>query len=128
MIIVEDIDFAGSFCYPPCEAYKKYCDLYSETVKRRGGDPDIGRRLPALLLEAGLTNVGMHIVQPSALEKDVKQISAVTMENIADAVLEERLATREEIQVIVEELCQRADDPSFAMGVPRLVQAWGSIS
>ena len=37
-IVIEDTDFAGSFCYPPCAAYDWYKELYQELVERRGGD------------------------------------------------------------------------------------------
>ena len=28
IIVVEDIDFTGSFCYPACPAYERYVELY----------------------------------------------------------------------------------------------------
>jgi len=31
-IVVEDIDFSGSFCYPHCAAYKRYVELYQKVV------------------------------------------------------------------------------------------------
>jgi SAM-dependent methyltransferase len=125
MIVVEDIDFAGSFCFPPCEAFDTYCRLYTETVRRRGGDPNIGSRLPALLLEAGFAGIQMNIFQPSPLAEEVKQISAVTMENIAEAVIAEGLATSEEIGRIAEELHRCARDRAMVVSTPRLVQTWG---
>ena len=42
IIVIEDTDFAGSFCYPICDAYERYNELYQELVRRRGGDPNIG--------------------------------------------------------------------------------------
>ena len=38
-IVIEDIDFAASFCYPTCAAYERYKERYQELVQRRGGDP-----------------------------------------------------------------------------------------
>ena len=31
-IVIEDTDFAGSFCYPTCDAYERYKVLYQELV------------------------------------------------------------------------------------------------
>jgi hypothetical protein len=47
------------------------------------------------------------------------------MENIAGPVLEDGLATREEIDQIVRELYDFAANPSTLAGTPRIVQAWG---
>jgi hypothetical protein len=51
----------------------------------------------------------------------------LTMENIAGAVLEDRLATREEIDGIVRQLYEFAADPSTLAGTPRVVQTWGRV-
>jgi hypothetical protein len=47
------------------------------------------------------------------------------MERIADAVLEDGLATRAEIDEIVSELYAFAADPTTLAGAARVVQAWG---
>jgi ubiquinone/menaquinone biosynthesis C-methylase UbiE len=49
-VIVEDIEFAAHFCYPPCPAFSRYVDLYQRVVPRKGGDPNIGPRLVSLFL------------------------------------------------------------------------------
>ena len=67
----------------------------------------------------------MHVVQPVATQGDPKLINPLTMENIADAVLTDGLATRDEIDGIVRELYAFAADPDTLAGVPRVVQAWG---
>ncbi|MFL6552348.1 MAG: class I SAM-dependent methyltransferase, partial [Chthoniobacterales bacterium] len=38
-IVIEDTDFAGSFCYLICAAYERYKELYQKLLQRRGGDP-----------------------------------------------------------------------------------------
>ena len=37
-IVIEDTDFAGSFCYLICAAYERYKELYQKLLQRRGGD------------------------------------------------------------------------------------------
>ncbi len=99
--------------------------MYSLAVRKRGGDPDIGPRLPLLLKERGFADVKVNVAQPVGFEGEVKVINALTMENIADAVLQEQLATREEIDQIVRELYDYAANPMTIAGTPRIVQAWG---
>jgi SAM-dependent methyltransferase len=124
-LALEDVDFSGYFTYPASEAFARYHALYCATVSRRGGDPNIGPRLPLLLKQCGFEDVGVAIVQPVATEGEVKQISPVTMESIAGAVLQDGLATREEIDGIVHALYEFAADPNTLAAVPRVVQAWG---
>jgi hypothetical protein len=47
------------------------------------------------------------------------------MENIAGAVLDDGLASQQEIDELVRELYDFAADPSTVAGMPRVVQAWG---
>ena len=65
------------------------------------------------------------MVQPIGTEGEAKLINPITMENIAGAVLEDGLATREEIEDVVRELYEFAADPNTVAGMPRVVQSWG---
>jgi SAM-dependent methyltransferase len=124
-MVVEDIDFAGNFCYPASSAFDRYLELYREIVHRAGADPNIGPRLPRLLLEANFENVQMNVVQPAGLQGEVKIIQPLTMEYIRTPVLAHKLATEQEIDEIVEELYTYARDPYTVLSLPRVVQAWG---
>jgi SAM-dependent methyltransferase len=127
-IALEDIDFSGYFTYPESRAFRRYHELYCAIVSRRGEDPNIGPRLPILLKQCGFTDVGTCVVQPIGTEGEVKLLNPITMENIAGTVLNDGLATREEIDEIVRELFEFAADPKTVAGVPRVVQAWGRRS
>ena len=115
----------GHFTHPDSPSQRRYEDLYCELVRRRGGDPNIGPRLPSLLRSAGFTAIGVAVVQPVALVGEAKLMTPITMENIADAVLQEGLATRPEVDEIIRGLYDFATDPETLSGVPRIVQAWG---
>jgi len=125
VLAVEDIDFRGHFTEPDCPALRRYVELYTTSVRRRGGDPDIGPRLPGLLREAGLRDVRMNLVHPAALEGGIKLLSCVTLEYIADAVLDDHLTTETELRATVEALYAFARDPHTVLGGPRVFQAWG---
>jgi SAM-dependent methyltransferase len=127
VVAVEDIDFSGYFTHPESKAFRRYHELYCSTVRRRGGDPNIGPRLPGLLERCGFHDVGVSVVQPVATQGEAKLINPLTMENIANTVLEDRLATREEVDGIVRALYEFAADPSTVAGMPRVVQVWGRL-
>jgi ubiquinone/menaquinone biosynthesis C-methylase UbiE len=128
IVVIEDIDFRGHFCHPDCPAFWRYVDLYTRTVAKRGGDANIGPRLPALLAESGFENVQMNVAQPAGATGEVKLIAAITMENIADAVVAEGLASAAEITEIVTELYEFAGAPGTVMSIPRVIEAWGTKS
>lgn len=125
VLIVEDIDFRGHFAEPDCPALHQFVELYTKAVQARGGDPHTGPRLPALLREAGFDDVRMKLVQPVALEGGIKLLQCVTLEYIADAVLEDGLITEEELRRTIEELYAFARDPRTMLGGPRVFQVWG---
>src|SRR5215472_5595354 len=125
VVVIEDIDFRGHFSYPDSAALWRYVELYTETVRRRGADANIGPRLPGLLLEAGFENVRMNVVQPAGSDGEVKLMNPLTMENIADAVLAEGLASADEVDRLVAELYQFARTPGTVASMPRVVEAWG---
>jgi SAM-dependent methyltransferase len=125
VLVVEDIDFTGHFCYPECAEYRRYVQLYQQSVQRRGADPNIGPRLPGLLAGADLERIGLNVVQPAGFEGEVKLVSPLTMENIADAVLAEGLASREEVDTIIAGMYAIARDSTTVLSTPRIVQTWG---
>jgi hypothetical protein len=86
-------------------------ELYIETARRRGGDPNIGSRLPALLMAAEFEKVQMNMVQPAEMTGEVKLLAPITMENLAEAVIEEGLASQAEIDGLVAELYELCARP-----------------
>jgi hypothetical protein len=51
-------------------------------------------------------------------------LNPITMQNIAGAVLADRLASEQEIDDVVRELYEFAARPDTVAGVPRVVQVW----
>ena len=125
ILAVEDTDFGGSFTWPESDAFHRYYDLYISVVRKRGGDPHLGRRLPLLLTNCGLADVGVNVVQPVDVQGEAKLLNPMTMENIAESVVRDGLASGTEIDSVVQELYRFAADPGTLAGLPRIVQTWG---
>ena len=123
--VLEDVDFNGHFCFPPSRAHDRYVQLYRETVRRRGGNADLGPRLPSLLAEAGFVRIGVAVSHESALQGDAKVISPLTLARIATAVVSEGVASEEDVARCLADLYDYAADPTTVMSMPRIVQAWG---
>jgi ubiquinone/menaquinone biosynthesis C-methylase UbiE len=124
-LAVEDVDFRGHFCHPESAAFSRYIELYTKTAQRRGADPNIGPRLPGLLIKAGFQTVQINVVQLAAISDESKLMAPLTMENIADSVLAEGLASRAEVDRLVHDLYEFAHDPDTVISGPRVIQTWG---
>jgi SAM-dependent methyltransferase len=125
LLIVEDTDFSGGFCYPDSVAYHRLGELARETMRRRGGNADIGPALPSLLRAAGIEEVAVNVAQPTGLSGDVKRLMVLTLELMWQSVLEEGVASPAELEQINADLRGFCDDPTTVMSVPRVIQAWG---
>ncbi len=124
-LVLEDIDFRGHFCDPPSQAFSRYVDLYTQLVHSRGCDPNIGPRLPRILVAAGLEDVGVHVVQPTGFVGDVKLSAPITLEAIADGLIGAKIVSTEELTEVVDELYAFARDVGTVLSFPRIVQTWG---
>jgi ubiquinone/menaquinone biosynthesis C-methylase UbiE len=126
VLVLEDIDFTGSFCRPASRAFDRYCDWYTRLVERRGGDANAGGDLYGYCLDAGLRDVRVRVVQPihggRAAEKE---LTLSTLVNIADNVVLEGLGSREDVDEAVAELTAFTADPRSVTGCPRVFQVWG---
>jgi ubiquinone/menaquinone biosynthesis C-methylase UbiE len=125
VVVVEDIDFAGSFCHPPSPAFDRYVALYRAVVRSSGGDPEIGPRLGDLLEDAGLTAIRVSVVQPTARQAGGLGIASATMRGIAAAVVSKGLATLPEVTRVVDELETWERSPRAMESLPRIFQVWG---
>lgn len=125
VLAVEDVEFSAHFCFPECPAFRDYVRLYGAAARAKGDDPDIGPCLPALLREAGLGDIDMHVVQPAGVRGEVKLLSAITMEMIGDAVVSAGFASTDRVASLVDALHAAARDDRTVLSTPRIVQAWG---
>jgi SAM-dependent methyltransferase len=125
VVVVEDTDFSGNFCYPESLAYRRFGELLHETMRRRGGNPDIGPALPSLLRAAGIEEVAVSVSQPTGLNGDVKSLMLLTLERTWQSILEEGVASQSELEQVAVDLHEYSDDPTTLVSVPRVIQAWG---
>ena len=65
VIGVKEFDHGGDLVYPPDPAIEKYGELYLRLRRENGHDPEGGRKLGALLLEAGFSDLRFAAVYES---------------------------------------------------------------
>jgi SAM-dependent methyltransferase len=125
MVVVEDIEAGNSFCHPQCAGFDAFLRLYRTAAARQGADADIGPKLYGMFLDAGWRNVEINVIQPTFASGEGKQIPVLTLINIVDSILAEKLATEAELQSIVDDLTRFTDDPRTLLSLPRVFQVWG---
>jgi SAM-dependent methyltransferase len=123
--VVEDVDFGGHFCHPPCAGFDAYVRLYRAAAARQGADADIGPKLYGMLLDAGWRDVRVNVVQPTFASGEGKQIAVLTLINIADSLLDEKLVTEPELQSALDDLTRFTEDSRTLVSLPRVFQLWG---
>ncbi len=124
-LVVEDTDIDGSVSYPPSPAFARSIDLYTAAVRGRGGDPDIGWRVPLLMLHLGVTEIAIDVVQPAGITGDAKTIQTLTLAATRDAIVAAGLATSDEVDQVASELEAFVARPDTVVSVARIVQTWG---
>jgi ubiquinone/menaquinone biosynthesis C-methylase UbiE len=124
VLVVEDADFVGAFCDPPNEGHAFWVESYQRVLERRGGDPCSGRKLHRRFFEAGIPDPELTVVQRVHRTGEAKMLPHSTVEATADAIVDEGVATVEEVRAALESLVDFASDPHTIVGSPRTFQAW----
>jgi SAM-dependent methyltransferase len=127
IVLVEDVNFTGCFTEPACPAYDRWVAWFCEAVRRNGGDLDIGPRLPRLLREAGLADVGVRVDQPAFLAGPLKQLQQMSMVKIRTAVLTSGVAAADEYDAAHAQLKAFTDDPTTLVSAARMIRAWARV-
>ena len=79
-----------------------------------------------MCVEAGLSDAHVSLFQPIQGGRSAeKELTLSTMINIADSVVLEEVASREECDRVIEELTEYTRDPHTVVASPRVFQVWG---
>ena len=123
ILAVEDADFAGLFCEPANEGFEFYARMFPRLLARRGGDGAAGSKLYRYFLEADIPNPGLKLVQ-RADSAEQKNLTLSTLEAIGDGIVDEGLATHDELLAAITSLAEFTNDPTTIIGGPRIFQVW----
>ena len=125
-IVVEDADFGGLFCHPANDGFAFYARIYPRVLPLRGGDAAIGRKLYGYFLEAAIPDPNLRLVQRADVTGEAKTLSLSTLEATADAIVDEGLASVDEVNTALADLAAFTADRATVVGDPRVFQLWCS--
>lgn len=124
-ILIEDIDFSGHFCYPSSAAFELYLNYYVTAAQRNGQHPNIGLSLFGMFKMAGLEDITFDFIQPCFSEGQGKWMAWLTMDKIKETVMNQCLASEEEIEKILLELETFTNDSTSIISLPRIFRVRG---
>jgi len=125
-IVVEDADFEGLFCEPPNDGFAFYARVYPRVLELHGGDAAIGRKLYRYFREASIPDPNLRLAQRADANGEAKTLSLSTLEATADAIVEEGLASIEDVTAAIADLAAFTADRTTVVGDPRVFQLWCS--
>lgn len=125
VVVIEDMDHSAVFTHPRSDAMDRYVHLYNATARARGGDPEIGPKLPGMLRRAGIEPLEVRIAQPAFFDGLAKGIHRVTLANVRDNMIASGLASAAELDTLDEAMAAFDRDVETIVGFPRVFQTFG---
>jgi SAM-dependent methyltransferase len=126
-VAVQDLDWVSWVCQPPHPAWDRLRAALEEFARSQGLDLFIGRRLPALLQDAGLTGISFRAFCPTYfLSQNEQHTLLVTIARQFSAALDAAgLLSADEVSQLIDELEQHLARPETMTISFLLCQAWG---
>jgi|KBSSwiStaDraftv2_1062776.scaffolds.fasta_scaffold222518_1 ubiquinone/menaquinone biosynthesis C-methylase UbiE len=124
ILFVEDGDLASATSVPPT-ALDMFADLFGRLGPIRGVDYSVANRLAQMVMDAGLSDIGMKIHQPAERAGATGLLLKWSVEEAAPAFIEEGLTTRDELDWTLKGMKSAAEDPKVIALAPRMSLVWG---
>ncbi|MFD3723163.1 methyltransferase domain-containing protein [Streptomyces sp. NPDC058674] len=127
-VAVQDVDWVTRVCDPPHPAWTDLVDLVAELWRRSGMDVHLGRRLPRLLREAGLTDIGVDAgIRVFQHDHPYQTLLVDRAELCRDALVDGGLTSHAALDRLTGELREHLARPGTVVVHPVLFQAWGRV-
>jgi SAM-dependent methyltransferase len=126
-IAIEDVDFGGAFCHPPCRDFDRYLAWYDEMTRGNGADPNLGRGLFAMVRGLGVADIQFSVAQPAFNDGPAKHLAPTTLEHIGHVLVERNIASVDELNAATAGLRAYAEDATTVLSMPRVFQVWGRV-
>ena len=126
IVALQDLDWVSWICEPAHPAWDRLVSVTAQVREAHGLDVYIGRRMPALLRSAGLTNVGVQAFSPVWQPGDLFQYLLINFAELhREKIVAAGLLSDQEMTDLGESLRTHLDHPETIVVHPLLFQAWG---
>jgi SAM-dependent methyltransferase len=125
-VAVAEPDTEHVLCYPPVPAFDRMGEIFAVAFRRNGADPAIGRRVPELFRQAGLTDVGVESrtqMYPPGNSRRTVRLDLVRA--MRPHIVEMGLASGQELDELDATLRPHLEDPRTVVMTGLLFLVWG---
>jgi ubiquinone/menaquinone biosynthesis C-methylase UbiE len=125
-VAVAEPDTEHVLCYPPLPAFDRVAEIFRAAFRRNGADPAIGRRVPELFRQAGLTDVGVESrtqMYPPGNSRRTVRLDLVHA--MSPQIMEMGLASEEELDELDATIRPHLEDPRTVVMTGLLFLVWG---
>ena len=125
-VVSMEPDSEYAMCYPPHPAFTRLCEIFPLVLGRNGADHTIGRRVPELLRQAGLEDVGVEArvqMYPPGNTRRTNRLELVR--SMRPQILEMGLIGEAELDELDAAARAHLDDPHTVAVFGLLFLAWG---
>jgi SAM-dependent methyltransferase len=123
-VLCEELDLGHWLCEPPARGIARFFEMNLKLGERRSEDFRLGGRLSQLFREAGFSTPQATGEVPLVLRGENKRLLWMTYEQIAPALVQEGLATQDEVNQDSMDMLRVAEDDTTLLGMPLMVQVW----
>lgn len=127
VVAVQEVDWLSWQCEPPHPAWDELRDALRQRWNRNRFDPCIGRRLPRLLIDAGLTDVqAMAHAGIDNTANPYQRLILTFADRFGDDLHKLGLLDRARQTELIRTLSNHLDQPDTVVVRAMTVQAWGT--
>jgi len=125
-VAFHEADYISHVCDPPSAAWTRLVELLETYSQKNGIDPLIGRKMPRLLREAGLTDVRVnpiiHVYPPGHGRRNLLLDFS---ENLSDRLIAQNLVGAGELAGLKADLSRHLADADTLVVSHLYFQVWG---
>ena len=126
VVALHEVDWIANACDPPLPAWDRLNNLMIAFATKNGNDLHIGRRLPRMLREAGLTDVRVKpLIHVPPLGHARRMLLLDLVENLRERVLSQKLIGEAELDESMASVRHHLEDPQTLEIFALYFQAWG---
>lgn len=125
---VASIEFDMEFwlCYPANAAFTRICEIFAVVFSRNGADSELGRKVPQMFRDAGLTDVEVEARAPIYAQGHSRRtIRLDLVRAMRPQVLEMRLASQTELDELDAAARAHLADPRVVVQSGLMFITWG---
>lgn len=125
-LLVEDFDVSKRTFAPANDSITRFMDFYDRLLAARSSDGSIGGKLEKLMVENGFDQVRSNEVVPMSKDPTrTAELTASTLEECGVAMLEEGIASKEEITSTASGIRSFAQQPGITISSSHIFQVEG---